>query len=335
MRLTPVRNRRAAFTLTELLIVMGIIAVLASISIGAVFTLRESQIKNASETTVQKLASALDQQMKTVMDQVFEETPAPSAMALSAGATGQPDLRRARVIYTKLRLAQEFPQTFAQVRLFNAGGSPLPAKPAILQSIPTASAPQDWESSALLYLALKQGRRGQAAFDAATVVEPAAIQTRSVSDASGNRFDFQIFVDAWGNPLRFYLFPFDNDELNAAPYATTTTTAASADTVDPEGTLMTPSWRLNGSGSALSPKAQAFATYCHRLPSKSDPNPSVAAKPDVARVLVPVVASTGKDGAWGLDNTPLTSPFMRITNYDQQTDNIYSYRLRRFGNRGD
>ena len=75
---------------------MGIIAVLASISIGAVFSLRESQLKNATETTVQKLASALDQQIKAVMDQVFEETPcAVGPDAVDWRRLGQPDLRRA------------------------------------------------------------------------------------------------------------------------------------------------------------------------------------------------------------------------------------------------
>jgi prepilin-type N-terminal cleavage/methylation domain-containing protein len=334
MRWTPRRNRRAAFTIIELLIVMGIIAVIASLSIGAVFSLRESQLKNATETTMQKLSSALDQQIKATMDQIYEETPAGSAMTLANN-----DLRRGRVIYTKLRLAKEFPVTFDQVR-GHTPFLPLPTdigrKEAYFQVITggadaTTNYPKfDWESSALLYLALKQGRRGQAAFDAATLVEPAAIQTRSDGTTT-----YQVFVDAWGNPLRFYMFPFDNDELNVpgSPYSVTTTTGNSADTVDPEGTLMIPSWRLNGS--APSANAQLFARYCHRLPSPSDPNPSVAANPNNARVLLAVVASTGKDGAWGLDDTPLTSPFMRVTSYDQQTDNIYSYRLRRFGNRGD
>ena len=107
MRLTPVRNRRAAFTLVELLIVMGIIAVLASISIGAVFSLRESQIKNATETTVQKLASAFDQQLKAQMDQIFDETPSPVAQAFGRwrSAAHPRDLHEDAA-------AQEFPINF-------------------------------------------------------------------------------------------------------------------------------------------------------------------------------------------------------------------------------
>ena len=61
--------------------------------------------------------------------------------------------------------------------------------------MPAVSPVFDWESSALLYLSLKQGRRGQAAFDPATLVEPTAIQTRT--DGTNT---FQIFVDAWVHP---------------------------------------------------------------------------------------------------------------------------------------
>src|SRR5205807_1153096 len=127
-----------------------------------------------------------------------------------------------------------------------------------------------------------------------TLVEPSAIQSRT--DGTNT---FQIFVDAWGNPLRFYLFPFDNDELQSpsGPYVTTSTTGTNADSVDPEGTLMNASWRLNGSN--LSANAQTFARYCHRLPSPSDPNPTVAANSNVARVMVPVICSASKDGLFG------------------------------------
>src|SRR5207244_2852827 len=82
MRLTSVRParppRRAGFTLIELLIVISIIFILASLTLAAVFNLRESQMKNFTEATVQKLASALDQQWKAAIDQIREE-PVPNA----------------------------------------------------------------------------------------------------------------------------------------------------------------------------------------------------------------------------------------------------------------
>src|SRR5262245_50160654 len=124
MRFAPRQHGRNAFTLTELLVVVSIIAVIASISIGAVFSLRESQVKNFSEATVQKLASALDQQYKAVLDQIYEETPSPLAMSLAGG-----DIRRGRVIYAKLRLRQQFPINFTQGKnpvVFASVGGVLP-----------------------------------------------------------------------------------------------------------------------------------------------------------------------------------------------------------------
>ena len=49
------------------------------------------------------------------------------------------------------------------------------------------------------------------------------------------------------------------------------------------------------------------------------------------RLLIPVVGSMGRDGSWGMANyfdmTPDGTPGMN--------DNIFSYRLRRLGQRGD
>src|SRR5438874_2372184 len=107
MRFAPRYHRRAAFTLVELLVVISIIVVLGTISIGAVFSLRESQMKNFTEATVQKLASALDQQWKATLDQIYDETPATWAVNLSTNNSRSPDLRRTRALYIKGRLRQE------------------------------------------------------------------------------------------------------------------------------------------------------------------------------------------------------------------------------------
>src|SRR5436305_12413402 len=100
---------RAGMTLLELLVVMMIIATLASLIISAVFTVRESQMKSFTETLVNKLASALDQQWKAAVDQIREE-PVPNwALTMANG-----DPRIAKVIYLKARLKQEFPVSFYQ-----------------------------------------------------------------------------------------------------------------------------------------------------------------------------------------------------------------------------
>jgi prepilin-type N-terminal cleavage/methylation domain-containing protein len=346
MRFAPRHNGRTAFTLTELLVVVSIIAVIMSLSIGAIFGLRESQMKNFSEATVQKLASALDQQWKATMDQIYDETPAPWAVNLSTSSTTRsPDLRRTRALYIKGRLRQEFPINFAQAipdpqspvitgsnppkrQAFNpfflSISDGVPLKATYAQSLQDAAGnyfvipnPEpDWTSSAMLFLTLSQGRRGQAAFDPASLVEPSAIQSRTLNGKT-----FQIFVDGWGNPLRFFVFPTGNDEINADPYVKplTANPYASYDVQDPEDTLMSPAW--------FATFRNDFKAKIHDLPPPSNPPFPIA-----ARHLLPVVASAGKDGQWGIDLTT-----MRIipSQADQQQDNIYSYRLRRVGARGD
>jgi prepilin-type N-terminal cleavage/methylation domain-containing protein len=350
------RRGRAGFTLIELLVVVVIIVALAGLTLGAVFNLREAQMKSFTETTVQKLASMIDQQWKAALDQIRDETTPQWAMTLANN-----DTRRARVIYTKARLKQEFPVTFYQAKFPYLAGDPgmpvlafgtiglssttLPAKATYLTALqtynPTGNSiplPAAYESSALLFLALSQGRRGMAV-NIEEHIEPTAIQTRD---------GFKVFVDSWGNPVRYYIFPFDNDELNdpSLPYVPTYTRNASLtgrDPQDPEGTLMMAGWRYQTAG-VLSGNANAFGRLLHRLPSATDTNPLVKASPDTDRHLIPVVASAGRDGVFG-DELVTSGPtagqptanaliYMRL-NQSGSTDNIYSYRLRQSGARGD
>ena len=167
----------------ELLVVMAIIAALSALVLSAVFTVRESQMKSFTETLVQKLASALDQHWKAAVDQIREE-PVPATFLTLAGG----DVQRAKVMYLKARLVQEFPVTFNQAKA-PMGVPPvyLAAKPAYANLPTTNASNQSYESSALLYLALSQGRRGLTGFNPDEHVEATAIQTR------GN---LKIFVDS-------------------------------------------------------------------------------------------------------------------------------------------
>ena len=322
MKSTPAR---AGVTLVELLVVMLIIATLASLVLSAVITVRDAQMKNFTESLVNKLASALEQQWNAAVDQIREE-PVPN-WALSMG-NGDP--RIAKVIYLKARLKQEFPVSFYQAIYPNAnfgpqagtpvtymtsgGAADLPPKatyqkalapligsaliPAMGTAVPT---PQDFESSALLYLSLSQARRGQAGFNPDENIEATAIQTRTVGGVT-----FKIFVDSWGNPIRFWACPYGNGELNAAPYLQNTFSQnqQSPDVQDPDQALV----RFT---------SVAFAKMVHPLGTS-------------LHNLIPVVGSIGRDGLSGVDPFDMTSDGTAGSN-----DNIYSYRLRRYGQRGD
>ena len=69
----------------------------------------------------------------------------------------------------------------------------------------------------MLYMILSQGRRDGG------VRCGHARRAGGHPDRVVNGKSFQYFVDAWGNPLRFFLFPFGNDEINQEPYIRTTT----------------------------------------------------------------------------------------------------------------
>jgi prepilin-type N-terminal cleavage/methylation domain-containing protein len=323
VRVVPfaVRQRvpRSGVTLIELLVVMAIIGTLAALTVGAVVKVRASQEKSFTETTISKLASALDQQWKAVMDQAREEPIPPAVIAMANN-----DPRRAKVIYTKLRLQQEFPINFwvaiNPTRTQNVGVVAKPSYAVALNGMnPSQTNPAAWESSACLYMALKQGRRGMAAFNPDDAVDANFIRSASVALPGGGSANFKYFVDVWGNPLRLYDFPTGCQELNNPPYVNTVLAASQRDPQDPEGTLSDPAWNSSANNNVL-----VFNAALHALVAPGTQPPKNA-----AFYLIPVIASAGKDGNWGIDARDMTPTS------DDANDNIYSFRLRKFGQRGD
>ena len=97
---------------------MAIIAVLVALVASATFQVIGVQQERTTETTIRKVADALDQQWQAVLDQAKSEPIPPNVTNLAGG-----DARRARVIYIKLRLAGEFPVTFSEALNPKGGAS--------------------------------------------------------------------------------------------------------------------------------------------------------------------------------------------------------------------
>jgi prepilin-type N-terminal cleavage/methylation domain-containing protein len=327
-RLKPGPGRpRAAFTLIELLIVLAIMSVLVALLAAAVFKTMGAMQDQATDTTLSKVASELSKQWSIVVQQANQETPSPSVVALAGG-----DARRARVIWVKLRLKQEFPMTYAEA--LNPGGgiipaSELPPKNAYRKALASLTGTPNprTESSALLLLSLTSGRGGMR-WDA-----EATLGAGFVHDTDGD--SLAEILDTWHNPIYFVRYPIDwnpaatplwaqdmekilNQEypLPGGPPPRTQLpwvrdlnpgglqSGSTNDAQDPEGLLSNPTWASTNSGIL-------FGQLCHPVGS------------GVSYVnLAPFVASAGADGS------PPSSMWFN-------GDDRFSYRLKKAGAGGD
>src|SRR5262249_47544388 len=104
-------DRRAGFTFVELVVVLAIILLLIALGTSAVVRVIASQQSSVTETTMKKLHRVLLRQWTAVVDQAKQETIPQGVLTLAGG-----DAKRARVIWIKLRLKQEFPSNFDEAR---------------------------------------------------------------------------------------------------------------------------------------------------------------------------------------------------------------------------
>jgi hypothetical protein len=225
-------------------------------------------------------------------------------------------------VWTKILLRVEFPQTFYDAVNFPVALKSInsqfnvPMKSTYFQavqgmtSVPQANPgyPQaHYESAALLYIALTQGRRGMQAFSPNEQVGPHAIGNVDLYGKS-----FKVFIDTWGSPIAFVRWPTGaamTDDINQPPFQVLNTftingvpTQLPVDPQDPERTLNDPNWTNQGNFGAIHPL-----------------------NPNGPLNLSPFVFSAGRDKAYGVDAT-----YAGIGSTDE-LDNLYGYRLRGVG----
>lgn len=239
----PTASSRSAFTLIELLIVIGIISVLFSITLAAVFRVQRGQEVTTTEKIVQKLDAALQQQWAAVLDQAKEEIQQGKARGTLTDTFANGQQNRGGVLYTKLKLKAEFPQSFNEVRA-NAGGIfGIPTRDVYRRAIGSGNDTPQNEAAALLYLALTQPRRGTS-FNPDEAFGDQGVKTLPIAGQQ-----MKVFVDIWGEPITF--FRWTTDPSQPHPYPDLLLELDSAehvpagqlskgylDPVDPEGFLL-------------------------------------------------------------------------------------------------
>ena len=302
-------TRRAGFTLIELLVVIAIIGILAALAAGAAVRLIAVQQKNNTNTLVQKVNGSLQRSWNASLDDIKYEITmgqVPTVVVTLAGG----DLPRANVIWRKLRLKKEFPQSFQEALSPTAGTNlnipgmgPRPEYVAALKNAGITSGsnpPANYESSVCLLMSLSIARRG-------VVLSPTDLGTDAVKPVTGAT-SLQQIQDAYKTPIGFWRWPYGNPDMNGLVPGVK---AAQIDPQDPEGTLLNPGWNNPNNVQNIT----IFETLCHPIHSGS----GASWKP-VANYLIPVVGSAGPNMQLGLD------PYsMAVTNTAQASDNIYSY----------
>jgi prepilin-type N-terminal cleavage/methylation domain-containing protein len=304
---------RGGFTLLELLIVMTIIAVLAALVTGASFRFIGVQQENNTLTTVRKVAELLDKHWQAVVDQALAE-PIPDSVASTILTNAGSDPRRQRIIWVKMRLKQEFPQSLAEATS-TSGPIPLATRPtyaAALSSYTGTPMIQPYEESAVcLYLALSQNRRGVDTTIDTTLTSSELQETGTPG--------LKKIVDAWGNPLLFcrwatrkpvavprphYLYSDLNPNPGAQP------APPFQDPQDPEGLLSDLTW------------VNTYASWFQNTAGCHDVVANASFK------LIPVVMSTGKDEVPGNQASDIDLNTLAILNANNAMGYLYSYRLR-------
>ena len=184
-------HRRQGFTMVELLVVIGLILFLMSISIAALNSALGLARQRATQATILKV-HGLMQQRVDAFNRAMDRTnlaPNMAKIAKDLGVSDPPkqDNKFYQILARKQVFQTRFPQNFTEHSV-------------TLSQPYAANHRRDTESAALLYWLLTSSE----VFGIAPV-DDSEFSSNEVRDTDGD--GLLEFVDGWGRPLRFYRWP--------------------------------------------------------------------------------------------------------------------------------
>lgn len=310
------RPPRSAFTLIEMLVVIGIASLLMTIAVVAIGHAIAGSRETATDATIKKIHGLLQDRM-----QAFERMDFHQEISLLKrefpGTTNQ----QAELVVRKWKFKQLFPQTRSDLQLDSTQtfirGLPPDVQDQLQQVNFLTGTPDETDSAVLLYLALTQS--------SVLGAPPVDEDQFSSNEVQTNDDGLPMFVDSWGNPLRFYRWPtalyrptYTYDATSAVPPIDTAEKAwaemllprmpaeeLTRDPDDPHG--MFPNW-----GGSTSYPGWDQTVY-------HDPD----------TYHTPLIVSAGRDGELGLfepHDVTNRGHLARRQGEDALTDNISNYR---------
>ena len=192
-----IHSQRRGFTMIELLVVIGLIAFLMTLSIGVLRNAIGSARERATEATITKINGLVQQRVDGFNRAMERSDLEPGVQQMLAKMfpryRGNKAMRRANeVMVKKDYFRYRFPQNFEEKNLL--------VSPPSGVTVTVSAHKHQTQSAALLYWLLTQSE----VYGIAPVDE-SAFGSAEVRDTDGD--GLLEFIDGWGQPLRFYRWP--------------------------------------------------------------------------------------------------------------------------------
>lgn len=194
------RHRRSGFTLIELLVVVSVIAILLMLTLLVAGGLISNARQAATAATLSKIQTLLNARAQAFqrlsMRKGFIQGTPEMKLVKAWGPTVPASTQQ--IVATKLLQRRYFPQAFLEMNPQYMPNDPNTGKPMLTQ--PGLASANAASSSAILYDWLTQEFVIGDLAPGADNFTAAEVKTNPSSGLNE-------FIDAWGNPLRFYRWP--------------------------------------------------------------------------------------------------------------------------------